>query len=70
MMIIIIIYAQPRICPGKRDPQTSLRIWDTNGSSNLSQMTRPCDNQQNLLNCGLCHSSKSQSKVEGRQKER
>ena len=24
-------------------------IWDTNGSSNLGQTTRPCDNQQTKI---------------------
>ena len=26
------VYAQPRICPGEWDIQTSLGFWDTNGS--------------------------------------
>ena len=53
------LYAQPRICPGKWDAQTPLGFWDTNGSPNLGQMTRPINNQQqqqkeNLPNCELC----------------
>ena len=31
------IYAQPRICPGELNAQTSLGFWDTNGSPNLGQ---------------------------------
>ncbi len=40
------VYAQPRIYLGE------LGFWDTNGSSNLSQTTRPSDCKkikQNLL---------------------
>ena len=40
------IYTQPRIRPRKWDAQTSLRFWDTNGSLNLSQVTRSSDSQQ------------------------
>ena len=40
------VYAQPRIRLGEWDAQTSLGFWDTNGSPNLGQMTRPSDNQQ------------------------
>ena len=51
------LYAQPRICPGEWDSQTSLGFWDTNGSPNLSQTTLPSNNQQekeNLPKCGIC----------------
>ena len=30
----------------KNETQNSLEFWDTNGSSNLGQTTRPCDSQQ------------------------
>ena len=40
------IYAQPRICPGDHDAQTPQGFCDKNGSPNLSQTTRPCNNQQ------------------------
>ena len=40
------VYAQPIISPRKWDTQTSLGFWDTNGSPNLSQMTRPSIRQQ------------------------
>ena len=30
----------------ENEMQTSLGFWDTNGSPNLGQMTRPADNQQ------------------------
>ena len=33
--------AQPRRHPRKWDTQTSLEFWDTNGSTNLGQTTRP-----------------------------
>ena len=33
-------YAQPRICPGKRDVRNSLWFWNTTGSPNLGQTTR------------------------------
>ena len=40
------VYAQPRICPGKWGTQNSMGFWDTNRSPNLSQMTRPSDGQK------------------------
>ena len=40
------VYAQSRICPGEKDAQISLRLWDTNGSPNLGQTTRQSDSQQ------------------------
>ena len=40
------VYAQPRICPGKWDIQTPLGFWNTNGLLNLSQTTRPNNSQQ------------------------
>ena len=51
-------YAQPRICPEKRETKTSLTFRDTNGSPNLSQTTRSNDSKQqkNLPNCGHCSS--------------
>ena len=38
------VYVQTRICPRKWDAQNSLGFWYTNGSLNLDQKTRPCDN--------------------------
>ena len=38
--------AQPRICLGGWKAQISLGFWDTNGSLNLDQTTRPCNNHQ------------------------
>ena len=40
------VYEQPRICPGEWHTQTPLGFWDTNGSTNLGQTTRPYNNQQ------------------------
>ena len=40
------VYAQLRICPREWNAQTSLEFWDTNGSPNISQKTRPSDSQQ------------------------
>ena len=54
-MIIIIwpykqmVYAQPRIYPGKWHTQTPLGFWSTNGSPNPSQTTRPYNNQQKKI---------------------
>ena len=59
--------AQSRICPGEWDSQAPLGFWDTNGSPNLGQTTRPNNNQQkkeNLQNCGLCCPAWSLSKIE------
>ena len=42
-----IVYAQSKICLEEWDVQTPLRFWDTNGSSNLGQTTRPSECQQN-----------------------
>ena len=44
------IYAQPSICPGEWDAPTPMGFWDTNGSLNLSETTRPYDNQQKKEN--------------------
>ena len=41
-----IVYVQPRIQPVKWDAQTPVRFWNTNGTPNLSQMTRRYDSQQ------------------------
>ena len=62
---------QPRIRPGKRDAQTSQGFWDTNGSPDLGQTTRPSDSQQkkeNFPNCGLCCLSRPQGKIERNRK--
>ena len=68
-----IVYAQPRICPEEWNAQTPLGFWDTNGSSNLGQTTRPSNNQQekeNLPNCGLCYPGWPQSKIESEKKDK
>ena len=43
------VYTQPRICPGEWDAPIPQEFWDTNGSSNICQMTRPYNNQQQKL---------------------
>ena len=40
------VYAQPRILPGKWGAQNSLGFWDTNGLINLSQTTRFSESQK------------------------
>ena len=40
------VYVHPGIRLGEYDAQTFLGIWDTNGSTNLGQTTRPSDSQQ------------------------
>ena len=40
------VYAQPGTCPRIWDAKDPLEFWDTNGSANLSQTTRPYYNQQ------------------------
>ena len=40
------VYAQSGICPGEWDTLTALGFWDTNGSPNLSQITRPSDSKK------------------------
>ena len=39
------LYAQPIISPGQWDTQTAMGFWDTNGSLNLGQTTKPYNNQ-------------------------
>ena len=39
------VYAQFRICPVNWDEQTLLGFWNTNGSLNLGQRTRPKNRQ-------------------------
>ena len=66
------VYAQPRICPGEWDTQSPLGFWDTNGSPNLDQTTRPYYNKKtrgNLQNWGLCCPSGPQSEIEKMWKE-
>ena len=40
------VYAQPRICPGKWDTKTPRGFWHRNGSLNLGQTAIPYNNQQ------------------------
>ena len=47
------VYAQPRICPGEWDAQTFLIFWDTNGSPNLNQATKPSDSRQKKRTCWI-----------------
>ena len=66
------VYAQPRICPGEWDAQTSQGFWDINGSPNLGPTTRPSDCQQkqmNLPNCEHCCPVWQQSKIKRKRKE-
>ena len=47
------VHTQPRISPGEWDTQNPLGFWDTNGSPNLGQTTRPCNNQQKKRTCRI-----------------
>ena len=40
----------PESVPREKDSKYSLRFWDTNGSPNLGQTTRPSDSQQSKEN--------------------
>ena len=40
------VYAQPSTCPRKRNTQTLMGLWNTNGSPNFGQKTRSYNNQQ------------------------
>ena len=40
------VYVQPKIHPGDRDAQNSLGFWNTNGTSNLGQTTKPSDSKK------------------------
>ena len=68
------VYVPPRICPGGLDAQNSLGIWDTNGSPNLGQMTRPSDSQQKKREpaefSGLNPPGRPMSKIKRKLKER
>ena len=45
------VYAQPRICPGEWDAQTSLGFWERGGSPNPGKTTGPSDSQQKNRTC-------------------
>ena len=47
------VYAQPNICPKEWHTQTPMRLWHTHGSPNLSQKTRPNNNQQKKRICKI-----------------
>ena len=47
------VFAQHTIRPGKWDAQTPLGFWDTNGSPDLGQMTRPYNNQRKKGTCRI-----------------
>ena len=64
------IEAQPSIRPRKSDAQNSFGFWDTNGSSNLSQTSRPSDSQQKKRTCWLFLSDWPQDKTERNRRER
>ena len=40
------VYAQPKIRPGKWDAYTFLGFWDTNGPPDHDQITRPSDSKK------------------------
>ena len=65
------VYAQPGIRPREWDVQNSLGFWDTNGSSNLDQMTRHSDGhkKENLPMSELCRPGWPQSKIKRNRKE-
>ena len=46
-------YVQPSICPGEWDTQTFMGLWHRNGSPNLSQTTKPYNNQQKQRTCKI-----------------
>ena len=56
--------AQPWIHPAKWGAQTSQGIWDTNGSHDFSQTTRPFDSHQKRKK-----KKEKEKKKEGRQKK-
>ena len=61
-----VVIAQHGICHREWDSQTSLRFWDTKGSLDLVQTTRPGDSQQNkenLSNSGLYDPGRRWSKI-------
>ena len=69
------VYAQLIICPGEWDAQISQGFWDTNGSSNLGQTTRPSDSRkkkkrENQLNSGPYGPGRSQSENKRKRKYR
>ena len=67
------LYAQTNICTADWHTQMSLGFWHPNRSLNLSQTTRPYNNQQkkeNLQNCGLCSTGWPQSKIKRMWEER
>ena len=47
------VYAQPRNYTTKWDAQNSLGFWDTNGSPDQDQTTKPCDTQQKKRTCRI-----------------
>ena len=47
------VYAQLNICLGEWSTQTLMGFWHTNGSFNLSQTTRPYNNQQKKRTCKI-----------------
>ena len=47
------VYAQPRILPGKWNAQTSLGFWDNNGLLNHGQTTTPSGCQQKKRICRI-----------------
>ena len=60
------LHAQPRICSGELDAQTSQGFWDINWSPHLSQTTRLRNRQkkkENLPKSGLYRPARPQSKI-------
>ena len=62
-----VVYAQPRICSGEWDIESSLGFWDTNRSPTLSQTTRyvilnNTKEKEKWPNNGLSHLRKIEKK--------
>ena len=67
------VYETPRLFFVEWDAQTPLGFWDTSGSLNPGQTTKPTNNQkekENLPNYGLCCPGWPLSKTERKQKKR
>ena len=66
-----VVYVQSRTCSGEWVAQSSLGFWDANGSPNQPDLVIVNKKKrENILNCGLCHSGRPQSKTERKWKER
>ena len=66
------VYTQPSICPREWHAQIHMGLWHTNGSLNLSQKTRPYNNQQKKREpekLWICCPSLPQNKIERKWKK-